>query len=55
MDAAAKLGKEGIVKAILVSGDNASKYYNEPASNEKLTHPARCPFRKNICMTDAGY
>jgi SanA protein len=31
MDAAAKLYKEGIVKAILVSGDNASKYYNEPA------------------------
>jgi len=30
IDAAAKLFKEGKVKALLVSGDNATKYYNEP-------------------------
>jgi len=30
IDAAAKLFKEGKIKAILVSGDNATKYYNEP-------------------------
>ena len=31
IESAAKLYKYGKVKAILVSGDNASKYYNEPA------------------------
>ncbi len=31
IDAAAKLYKAGKVRAILVSGDNSSKYYNEPA------------------------
>ena len=31
IDAAAKLYKSGKVKAILVSGDNATPYYNEPA------------------------
>ena len=30
IDAAAKLFKSGKIKAILVSGDNATKYYNEP-------------------------
>ena len=32
IDAATKLYKSGKVKAILVSGDNATKYYNEPAT-----------------------
>ena len=31
IDAAIKLYKAGKVRAILVSGDNSSKYYNEPA------------------------
>lgn len=32
IDAAVKLYKRGKIKAILVSGDNATKYYNEPKS-----------------------
>lgn len=31
IDAAARLWQSGRIKAIIVSGDNSSKYYNEPA------------------------
>jgi len=32
IDATEKLYKNGKIKAVLISGDNASKYYNEPAT-----------------------
>lgn len=54
IDAAAKLFKDGKVKAILVSGDNATKYYNEPRRMYKDLVRAGVPKNK-IYLDFAGF
>jgi len=54
IDAAIKLYKAGKVRAILVSGDNATKYYNEPARMKKDLIKRGIPSDK-IYMDFAGF
>lgn len=43
MDAAARLYKKGKVKHLLLSGDNRSRYYNEPADMQKALEKRGVP------------
>ncbi len=54
IDAATKLYKAGKVRAILVSGDNATKYYNEPARMKRDLIQRGIPSDK-IYMDFAGF
>ena len=54
IDAAIKLFKYGKVKAILVSGDNATKYYNEPRRMYKDLVKAGIP-KDKIYLDYAGF
>ena len=54
IQAAAKLYKSGKVKAILVSGDNATKYYNEPVRMKKDLIKLGVPSSK-IYLDFAGF
>lgn len=54
IQSAAKLYKSGKVKAILVSGDNASKYYNEPARMRRDLIRAGVP-KSKIYLDFAGF
>lgn len=45
MDAAARLYKEGKVKHLLLSGDNRTPYYNEPADMQKALEKRGVPAR----------
>ena len=54
IDAAVKLYKAGKVRAILVSGDNATKYYNEPARMKRDLIQRGIPSDK-IYMDFAGF
>jgi SanA protein len=54
IDAVAKLFKAGKVKAILVSGDNATRYYNEPRRMYKDLVKAGIP-KSKIYLDFAGF
>ena len=54
IDAAIKLYKAGKVRAILVSGDNATRYYNEPARMKRDLIKRGIPSDK-IYMDFAGF
>jgi len=54
IESAAKLYKNKKVKAILVSGDNASKYYNEPARMRRDLIKAGVP-KSKIYLDFAGF
>ncbi len=54
IESAAKLFKANKVKAILVSGDNASRYYNEPARMRKDLIKAGVP-KSKIYLDFAGF
>ncbi len=54
IDAAVKLYKYKKIKAILVSGDNASKYYNEPARMRKDLIKRGIP-KSKIYLDFAGF
>jgi len=54
IDAAVKLYKENKIKAILVSGDNATKYYNEPRRMYKDLLKAGIP-KNRIYLDYAGF
>lgn len=53
MDAAAKLYKEGKVKHLILSGDNRTRYYNEPADMQKALEKRGVP-EKAISADKAG-
>ncbi len=54
IDSAVKLFKNGKIKAILVSGDNATKYYNEPARMRRDLIKRGIP-KDKIYMDFAGF
>jgi len=54
IDAAVTLWKQGKVKKILVSGDNATRYYNEPARMQKDLIRAGVP-KRAIILDYAGF
>ena len=54
IDAAVKLYKAGKVRAILVSGDNATKYYNEPARMKRDLIKRGIP-KSKIYLDFAGF
>jgi SanA protein len=54
IDAAVKLYKSGKVKAILVSGDNATPYYNEPARMKRDLIKQGVP-KSKIYLDFAGF
>lgn len=53
MDAAARLYKEGKVKHLILSGDNRTRYYNEPADMQKALEKRGVPERV-ISADNAG-
>ncbi len=54
IEATAALYKAGKIKAVVVSGDNATKYYNEPTTMQKDLIKAGIP-KKYITLDYAGF
>ena len=49
IDATAKLWKAGKLKTVIVSGDNSSKYYNEPGKMKQALIERGIPAERIVC------